>query len=188
MMTSRPVAARATRIASIVASVPEFTNRIWSHWNRSQIASASATVFSVVTAKWIASSAAFLMRLDDQWVGVADDVDAEPTVEVGVLGAVDVPDLRTLAVTQVHGVGVTRLEVRDHACRQRLGGSLVQLLGALGLAQPLLAFPLGDLRRARLQPVDVHAYHLLSPERVPVGALTRQCDVRVEGSSGDQGR
>ena len=54
---SRPVAARATRIASIVASVPEFTNRICSSWNRSQIASASATVFSVVTAKWIPRSA-----------------------------------------------------------------------------------------------------------------------------------
>ena len=58
---SRPVAARATRIASIVASVPEFTNRICSTWNREQISSASATVVSVVTAKWIASSAAFLM-------------------------------------------------------------------------------------------------------------------------------
>jgi hypothetical protein len=60
MILSRPVAARATRIASIVASVPEFTMRICSTWNRSQIASASATVFGVVTAKWIAFSAAFL--------------------------------------------------------------------------------------------------------------------------------
>ena len=50
-MRSRPVAARATRIASIVASVPEFTKRICSSWNRSQIASARATVVSVVTAK-----------------------------------------------------------------------------------------------------------------------------------------
>ena len=59
MILSRPVAARATRIASIVASVPEFTNRICSSWNRSQIASASAIVSGVVTAKWIALCAAF---------------------------------------------------------------------------------------------------------------------------------
>ena len=57
MILSRPVAARATRIASMVASVPEFTNRIWSSWKREQISSASATVFSVVTAKWIPRSA-----------------------------------------------------------------------------------------------------------------------------------
>ena len=59
MILSRPVAARATRIASIVASVPEFTNRTCSALKRSQIASPRATVFGVVTAKWIASSAAF---------------------------------------------------------------------------------------------------------------------------------
>ena len=57
MILSRPVAARATRIASIVASVPEFTNRICSSWNREQISSASATVVSVVTAKWMPWSA-----------------------------------------------------------------------------------------------------------------------------------
>jgi hypothetical protein len=58
MILSLPVAARATRIASIVASVPEFTKRICSNWNRSQIASARAIVSGVVTAKWIAFSAA----------------------------------------------------------------------------------------------------------------------------------
>ena len=59
MILSRPVAARATRRASIVASVPEFTNRICSSWKRSQIASASEIVSGVVTAKWIAFWAAF---------------------------------------------------------------------------------------------------------------------------------
>ena len=59
MTLSRPVAARATRRASIVASVPEFTIRTCSSSNRSQIASARATVVGVVTAKWIASRAAF---------------------------------------------------------------------------------------------------------------------------------
>ena len=53
MIRSLPVAARATRSASIVASVPEFTNRICSNWKREQISSARATVGSVVTAKWI---------------------------------------------------------------------------------------------------------------------------------------
>ena len=119
MILSRPVAARATRIASIVASVPEFTNRICSHWNREQISSASATVVSVVTAKWIAVVGRLLDRLDDLRVGVPDHVDAEPAVEVGVLGAVDVADLGALAVLEVHGVGVARLEVRDHAAGQR---------------------------------------------------------------------
>ena len=59
MILSRPVAARATLMASIVASVPEFTNRICSSWNRSQMASARRTVASVVTAKWMAPSEAF---------------------------------------------------------------------------------------------------------------------------------
>ena len=60
MILSRPVAARATRIASIVASVPELTNRICSSWKRSQMASARAIVSGVVTAKWIALLAAFV--------------------------------------------------------------------------------------------------------------------------------
>ena len=96
MILSRPVAARATRIASIVASVPEFTKRICSSWNREQISSASATVVSVVTAKWIALVGDLADRLDDLRVGMADHVHAEPAVEVGVLGAVDVPHARAL--------------------------------------------------------------------------------------------
>ena len=112
MILSRPVAARATRIASIVASVPEFTNRICSSWKRSQIASASAIVSGVVTAKWIALLAALVERLDDLGVGVADDVDAEATVEVLVLLAVDVPDARALPLLEVDRVGVAHLEVR----------------------------------------------------------------------------
>ena len=42
-----------------MASVPELTIRTCSRAKRSQIASASATVVGVVTAKWIASRAAF---------------------------------------------------------------------------------------------------------------------------------
>ena len=130
MILSRPVAARATRIASIVASVPELTNRICSSWKRSQIASASAIVSGVVTAKWIALLGGLGERLDDLRVGVADDVDAEAAVEVLVLGAVDVPDARALALLEVDRVGVAGLEVRGDAAGQALRrAARVELLG-----------------------------------------------------------
>jgi hypothetical protein len=58
-ITSRPVAARATRMASMVASVPELVNRSMSSWNRRQISSAKATAGSVVTAKWVPRPAAW---------------------------------------------------------------------------------------------------------------------------------
>ncbi len=57
-IVSRPVAPRATRIASIVASVPEFTNRTRSIRNRRHSSSASRTVCSVVTAKCVPVRAA----------------------------------------------------------------------------------------------------------------------------------
>ena len=53
------MAARATRTASIVASVPELTNRICSQPNRRLISSASATVCGVVTAKCAPEATAF---------------------------------------------------------------------------------------------------------------------------------
>ena len=52
-MTSRPVAARATRMASIVASVPELANRTLSSSKRRQISSASSTVVGVGAAKCV---------------------------------------------------------------------------------------------------------------------------------------
>ena len=55
---SRPVAARATRIASIVASVPEFAKRTLSRLKRRQSSSANATVTSVVAAKCVPVRAA----------------------------------------------------------------------------------------------------------------------------------
>ena len=57
-MRSRPVTPRATRMASMVASVPEFTNRTRSRRNRRHSSSASSTVASVVTAKWVPVRAA----------------------------------------------------------------------------------------------------------------------------------
>ena len=57
-MSSRPVAARATRMASIVASVPELANRTCSRPNRRHSSSANATVTSVVAAKCVPLGAA----------------------------------------------------------------------------------------------------------------------------------
>ena len=63
-ITSRPVAARATRMAEEFDSVPELQNRTWSTANRRHSSSASATVVSTVTAKctpllaaWVIASA-----------------------------------------------------------------------------------------------------------------------------------
>ncbi len=56
--TSRPVAARATRMASMVASVPELAKRSASRPKRRQISSPQATASSVVTAKWVPRAAA----------------------------------------------------------------------------------------------------------------------------------
>ena len=57
-MWSRPVAARATRIALIVASVPELAKRTASQPKRSQSTSAKRTVGSVGAAKWVPVRAA----------------------------------------------------------------------------------------------------------------------------------
>ncbi len=54
---SLPVSARAIRIASIVASEPEFTNRQRSSPKRPARFSATATVSSVTAAKWVPSGA-----------------------------------------------------------------------------------------------------------------------------------
>ena len=72
-MSSRPVAARATRIALIVASVPEFAKRTCSSWKRRHSSSANSTVSSVGAAKCVPVRAARVDRLDDLRVRVADD-------------------------------------------------------------------------------------------------------------------
>ena len=56
--TSRPVAARATRMASMVASVPELAKRSISSPKRRQISSPHSTASSVVTAKCVPRPAA----------------------------------------------------------------------------------------------------------------------------------
>ena len=117
-MSSRPVAARATRIALIVASVPEFAKRTCSSWNRRHSSSANSTVSSVGAAKCVPVCAARVDRLGDLRVRVADDHAAEAAVGVDVLVAVDVPDVRAAALAQVDRVGVAGLERRADAERQ----------------------------------------------------------------------
>ncbi len=58
---SRPVAARAMRMASMVASVPELAKRTWSRSNRRHSSSATATVTGVGAAKWVPVVAARVM-------------------------------------------------------------------------------------------------------------------------------
>ena len=130
-MTSRPVAARATRMASMVASVPELAKRTLSSSKRRQISSASATVVGVGAAKWVPVCDGLGDGLDDLGVGVAGDADPEPAVEVEVLVAVDVPHVAALAPIDVDRVGVAGLERRRHAERQVLDGPLVQRLAGL---------------------------------------------------------
>ena len=119
---SRPVAARAMRMASIVASVPELANRTWSSSKRRQSSSASATVTGVGAAKWVPVGGRVGDGLDDLGMGVADDAHAEPAVEVGVLVAVDVPHLRAEAALDVDRVGIAGLERRRHAEGHRARG------------------------------------------------------------------
>ena len=98
---------------------------------------------------------------DDLRVGMADDVHAESAVEIGVLGPVDVPDLRPLPLPQVDRVGVVALEVRGHAGRQASRGSLEQRRGRGGLVEQGLGLTVGDLRRPGVETLLIHAISLL---------------------------
>ena len=57
MIVSRPVSARAMRMASIVASEPELTKRQRASSKRRASSSATATVSSVTAAKWVPAPA-----------------------------------------------------------------------------------------------------------------------------------
>ncbi len=100
-------------------------------------------------------------RLDDLRVGMADHVHAEPAVEVGVLGAVDVPHARARSTLEVHGVRVSGLEVRRHAGRQALQGPLVERLRPGRPVEQDLRLSFGDLGRASFESVQVS--HALPP-------------------------
>ena len=81
----------------------------------------------------------------DGRVGVADAHDAEAVVEVDVLVAVDVPDLRADAALEVDGPGLARLERRRNAAGHDQAGALVVLLRAARAREEALALTLGEL-------------------------------------------
>ncbi len=92
-ITSRPVAARATRMAVMVDSVPEFVKRTWSALNRRHSSSARSTHAPTVTAKCMPLRAACSTASATIGLAWPDGHRAEPVVEVVVLVAVDVPHL-----------------------------------------------------------------------------------------------
>ena len=110
MIVSRPVKARAMRMASIVASEPEFTKR---HLGSLKFfLRCSATIDASLRSadeNCEAELHALLDGLDDDGVGVALDHAAEAVVEVADLAAVHVEDTGALAVGEVDRVGVARL-------------------------------------------------------------------------------
>src|SRR5260370_16632812 len=82
-------------------------------------------------------------RLDDQWVGVRDDNDAEAIVKVDVFVAVDVPDTAAFAVVDEDRLGRGVLEGRGHAARDELLRLLPELVGPMASGTKPLLFP-GD--------------------------------------------
>ena len=108
-------------------------------------------------------------RLDDLRVRVADHVHAEAAVEVGVLGAVDVPDARS----PIHARGTPDTGLRPgSSTRPRPAGSSGRARAApstRGCGRAGSSFPFGDLRRASFESVEVS--HALPPPEV--GQRTR---------------
>ena len=115
------MAARIRWTASIVASVPELANRHSGWPKRSRRFSATTIASSVGWAKWVPWVHPLLDRRDDRGVGVADDGDAVPAVEVAVLAAVDVVQLRAFAVAHPDGLRLGDLPVRGGTAGQSPG-------------------------------------------------------------------
>src|SRR6185436_4034810 len=82
-------------------------------------------------------------------------------VEVGVLGPVDIPDVRARPTLEVDGIGVSGLEVRRHAGRQALQRAFVQRLRPRCAIEQDLRLSFGDLGRASFESVQVS--HALPP-------------------------
>ena len=164
-MSSRPVAARATRIALIVASVPEFANRTCSRLKRRHSSSANSTVSSVGTAKCEPLSDRAFDRLDDLRVRVPDDHRTEAAVGVDVLVAVDVPDLRAATLAQVDRVRIADLERRADAERHRLQRALEQRMRDRGGVDEPAVLDLGDLAGAHAERIGGCRSVTASPSR-----------------------
>ncbi len=89
---------------------------------------------------------ALLDGLDDERVGVPLDHAAVAVVEVDDLLALDAPDVRALAVSEVDRVRVARVVRGGHAHRHVLDGALVELVGLRGLVLEPLLFLLHEFR------------------------------------------
>ena len=92
MIASRPVTARMRWTASIVASVPELLKRHNGRPNRRDELAGDEDRVVGRLGEVRALRDATLHGLDDRGIGVTGDHHAVATVQVDVLGAVDVPD------------------------------------------------------------------------------------------------
>ena len=127
-MGSRPVKPRATRMASIVASEPEFTKRHCGSLKAPGEVLGHDDGVLGRQAELGAERRALLDGLDDGGMGVALDHAAVAVVEVGDLLALDAPDVRALAVGEVHRVRVAGVIGGGDAHGHVLDGALVELV------------------------------------------------------------
>ena len=129
-IVSRPLRPRAIRIASIVASEPEFVKRHLGRPKRRASSSATTIPSSVGAAKCVPSRTRSEIAFDDRRMRVAHDHRAEAVVEVPELAAVDVPDRRSLAALDVDRPRVARVVRGRDAERHHVARALEHALRA----------------------------------------------------------
>ena len=103
---------RASRIADIVASVPDDTSRTWSTGVRATISSASSTSGSAGVPNDVPRRDRALDRVDHLGMGVAEDHRAPGADQVDVLVAVDVVQVRADPLAMNRGVPPTARNAR----------------------------------------------------------------------------
>ena len=106
----------------MVASVPELANRQRGRPNRRVSSRATARAFGVGWAKCVPFVACVAMASLDSGMGVAGQGRAVAAVQVDVLVAVDVVDLRAVAVAEPDRLRGGDLPVRGDAAGQVLAG------------------------------------------------------------------
>ena len=126
--------ARIRWIAAIVDSVPELVNRHSGRPKRRASSAATGMMSGVGWAKWVPRVTRSVTARDDRRVAVPGEHRAEATVEVDVLGAVDVPHPTAGAALEEDGARRGVLPGRGDAAREVLGGRDVQLVGPAGAA------------------------------------------------------
>ena len=132
---SRPVKARARRMACIVASLPEVARRAMSQKVRSVHQLARADLVLAGQAEADAQPHPLVDGVVDARVAVAQDGRPVAHAEVDVLVVVDVPDPAALAARDVDGVGAPVAEVAvDAAGHDPLGATTKLHLTVTGKA------------------------------------------------------